>query len=594
MLVSAATNKPGNGKKKKPPLGLDTHMLNNRTAAAAGVGKRGLDTKAVTSATTRAGLDRSFTSARNGSSSKLQNLARSASGPLVDRSEVSGSDGGGLRRRKAAGDSSVEHGSLLDLPTRTPLPGQASAAVRGALEGKGNSADALALKGIFDRRQLTVAGARKWMLVDDRGDAWVVEADRSVLTAQLNLHSRDLRLLDPMLTQIHPSAILCRDRVLLVNVEGIKCMVTTEYVLVFNVDRPMALDFLDELQRRLRQQADALMEDAEIGMETNAADREHARMPFELRALEVALDVTCQHFERLTKNLETVATPLLQTATASKVTTDFLDRLRQIKARMNGLKTQVETMKEVLEKYLEDEDDMLNMNLTARGQGTRHASFQLQRDSMQRHKGVSRHSLSLVRHTSGYWPQLSCRTSAAHPSNRNPPDEGVPGSSPTADDLAAQMEAAAEQLAAAKRAAEAQRREEAITEVEMVLQTYFHNLDNSYNKLQTINEYMDDVEEFIDLEMDAYRNNVIRMRVMLNASALSGVMIFTVANIMGMNLGTGPDRLKGIAGFSGSTFMGYPLFLTVTFLTCGLSVLFYLAFLLYLHLVKLGPSNIRG
>lgn len=46
MLVSAATNKPGNGKKKKPPLGLDTHMLNNKTAAAAGVGKRGLDTKA--------------------------------------------------------------------------------------------------------------------------------------------------------------------------------------------------------------------------------------------------------------------------------------------------------------------------------------------------------------------------------------------------------------------------------------------------------------------------------------------------------------------------------------------------------------------
>ncbi|BDA40370.1 magnesium transporter MRS2-B [Coccomyxa sp. Obi] len=591
MLVSAATSKAGNGKKKKPPLGIDTHLLNNRTAAAASLGKRGSDTKAVTSAITRAGLDRSFTSTRNNSSSKLQNLARSASGPLVDKSETSGSDGGGLRRRKAAGGPSVEHGSLLDLPTRTPLPGQASAAVRGALEGKGNAADALALKGIFDRRQLTVAGARKWMLVDDRGDAWVIEADRSVLTAQLNLHSRDLRLLDPMLTQIHPSAILCRDRVLLVNVEGIKCMVTTEYVLVFNVDRPMALDFLDELQRRLRQQADALMGDAETGVETNAADREHARMPFELRALEVALDVTCQHFERLTKNLETVATPLLQTATASKVTTDFLDRLRQMKARMNGLKTQVETMKEVLEKYLEDEDDMLDMNLTARGQGTRHASFQLQRESMQRHKGSGRHSLSMVRHASGYWPQLSVRTSAA---NRNPWDEGVPGSSLTKDDMAAQMEAAAEQLAAAKRAAEAQRREEAITEVEMVLQTYFHNLDNSYNKLQTINEYMDDVEEFIDLEMDAYRNNVIRMRVMLNASALSGVMIFTVANIMGMNVGVAPERLEGTAGFSGSTFMGYPLFLAVTFLTCGLSVLVYLAFLLYLHLVKLGPSNIRG
>lgn len=53
------------------------------------------------------------------------------------------------------------------------------------------------------------------------------------------------------------------------------------------------------------------------------------------------------------------------------------------------------------------------------------------------------------------------------------------------------------------------------------------------------------------------------MRVMLNASALSGVIIFTVANVMGMNLGTAPERLKGNAGFSGSTFLGYPLFLTV-------------------------------
>ncbi len=50
---------------------------------------------------------------------------------------------------------------------------------------------------------------------------------------------------------------------------------------------------------------------------------------------------------------------------------------------------------------------------------------------------------------------------------------------------------------------------------------------------------------------------------MLNASALSGVMVFTVANVMGMNVGGAPDRLQGTAGFSGSTFMGYPLFLAV-------------------------------
>ena len=68
------------------------------------------------------------------------------------------------------------------------------------------------------------------------------------------------------------------------------------------------------------------------------------------------------------------------------------------------------------------------------------------------------------------------------------------GGSPDHRDTAAQMEAAAAQLDAARRLREAERRVAAIQEVEMVLQTYFHNLDNTYNKLATINENMDDVE----------------------------------------------------------------------------------------------------
>jgi len=71
---------------------------------------------------------------------------------------------------------------------------------------------------------------------------------------------------------------------------------------------------------------------------------------------------------------------------------------------------------------------------------------------------------------------------------------GLEGTSPEQKDTTAQMEAAAAQLEAAKRQREAETREGAIQEVEMVLQTYFHNLDNTYNKLATINENMDDVE----------------------------------------------------------------------------------------------------
>ena len=75
-----------------------------------------------------------------------------------------------------------------------------------------------------------------------------------MLTAQLNLHTRDLRILDPMLTQMNPCAILCRDRAILINLEHIKCIVTMEYVLVLNVESRAVLSFLDELQRKLKQQ----------------------------------------------------------------------------------------------------------------------------------------------------------------------------------------------------------------------------------------------------------------------------------------------------------------------------------------------------
>ncbi len=111
---------------------------------------------------------------------------------------------------------------------------------------------------------------------------------------------------------------------------------------------------------------------------------------------------------------------------------------------------------------------------------------------------------------------------------------------------------------------------------------------------------------------------------MLNASALSGVIIFTLANIMGMNVGSAPDRLAGTHGFSGSSFDGPPLFDTVRFcldpqtvfrfnaascygngtgsmdlwcmqvtvLIVALAVLVYFVFLAYLHFAKLGPFNI--
>lgn len=82
--------------------------------------------------------------------------------------------------------------------------------------------------------------------------------------------------------------------------------------------------------------------------------------PFELRALEVALETVCAHLEAAAGDLEAAAHPALDDLTAA-VTTPNLERVRRVKTRLVRLTTRVETLREVLEKILDDDSDMHDM-----------------------------------------------------------------------------------------------------------------------------------------------------------------------------------------------------------------------------------------
>ena len=49
-------------------------------------------------------------------------------------------------------------------------------------------------------------------------------------------------------------------------------------------------------------------------------------------------------------------------------------------------------------------------------------------------------------------------------------------------------------------------------QVEQLLETYFMNLDNTFNKLQTLGEYIDDTEDYIQFDLDTKRNKFIEAR----------------------------------------------------------------------------------
>ena len=117
---------------------------------------------------------------------------------------------------------------------------------------------------------------------------------------------RDLRLLDPQLAMSYPSAILCREKALVVNLEHIKCIITINYILVLNADEESVISFIEEIQRRLTPleavENGGMKESSSCGDLKSSQEEETPELtksglpkleetPFELRALEVALDV---------------------------------------------------------------------------------------------------------------------------------------------------------------------------------------------------------------------------------------------------------------------------------------------------------------
>lgn len=71
------------------------------------------------------------------------------------------------------------------------------------------------------------------------------------------------------------------------------------------------------------------------------------------------------HLERQAADLEATAHPALDALTR-EVSTGSLERVRRVKSRMVRLKTRVETIREVLQKYLDDDSDMKDLHLSAK------------------------------------------------------------------------------------------------------------------------------------------------------------------------------------------------------------------------------------
>ncbi|XP_061360966.1 magnesium transporter MRS2-2-like [Gastrolobium bilobum] len=180
-----------------------------------------------------------------------------------------------------------------------------------------------------------------WILFDSDGQCSIVEMDKHGIMDLAQIHYRDLRILDPLLS--YPSAILGREKAILLNLEHIKAIITAEEVLLrYQMDENV-VPVVEELKRKL------------TPMSTNHQhkrdgkkyhDNQHENedceddSPLEFQVLEVALEAICSFLAARTTELEMETYFSLDELT-NKISSLNLDRVRKLKSTTTSLTLKV-------------------------------------------------------------------------------------------------------------------------------------------------------------------------------------------------------------------------------------------------------------
>ncbi|XP_016724956.1 magnesium transporter MRS2-2 isoform X2 [Gossypium hirsutum] len=311
-----------------------------------------------------------------------------------------------------------------------------------------------------------------WVSVDAKGQGTVLDVDKYAIMRRVQIHARDLRVLDPMLS--YPSTVLGREKVIVLNLEHIKAIITAEEVLLRDPFDDNVIPIVAELKRRLPQEKNLTCqglgeeEEEHIGLRNDVNTGEENEFPFEFRALEVALEAICSFLDARTRELETDTYPALDELT-SKISSRNLDHVRKLKSAMTRLTNRVQKVRDELEQLLDDDDDMADLYLSRKLAGA-----------------CSPVSVSGARNWYPSSPTIGSKISRTSRA-----------SAVTAEE------------------------DNDVEELEMLLE---------------LREYIDDTEDYINIQLDNHRNQLIQLELFLSSGTVCLSIYSLVAAIFGMNI----------------------------------------------------------
>ncbi|XP_049406675.1 magnesium transporter MRS2-I-like [Solanum stenotomum] len=250
------------------------------------------------------------------------------------------------------------------------------------------------------------------------------------------------------------------------------------------------LPVVEELQRRLPLRTISLGEGEDDdqpvvnGTRNEMQTVEPTEFPFKFRAVEVALEGVCSYLDTQTRELETAAYPALDELT-SKISSRNLDRVCKLKSAKTKLTSWVQKVRDDLEQLLEDDGNMADLYLSR--------------------KLVAGVSSPLSGQVAPYW-------------------------SPDTSSILSKL------LSKTSRTSGITHEGTDVEELEMLLEAYFVQIESTMNKLTTLHEYIDDTEDYINIQLDNHRNQLIQLELFLSSGTVCLTVYSLVATILGMNI----------------------------------------------------------
>nr|XP_016504644.1 PREDICTED: magnesium transporter MRS2-5-like [Nicotiana tabacum] len=352
-------------------------------------------------------------------------------------------------------------------------------------------------------------GSRSWIKIDELGNSKILELDKATVMRHCALPARDLRLLDPKF--IYPSTILGREQAIVVNLEQIRCVITADEVILMNSLDGCVLQYESELCKRLQTNKD-----------------QPDGLPFEFRALELALELTCLSLDAQVKELELEIYPVLDEL-ASSINTLNLERVRRLKGQLLALTQRVQKVCDEIEHLMDDDGDMAEMYLTEKKQRKEdflNNDLYDQPDIFGKNRGAARSApVSPLSSTTGV-QKLQRAFSNVSSSKHGSFSASSNG-------------------------------QENIDQLEMLLEAYFVVIDSTLNKLLSLKEYIDDTEDLINIKLGTVQNQLIQFELLLTTATFVVAIFGVVAGIFGMNfeipMFNQPDAFKWVLIITGVT-----------------------------------------